>query len=356
MKKFKFIWSIGISFFVFGCSPSEISEEMKIPDVYKDDAIQEEIQPGSYGLLALDWVHHITEYFPLRLSYTYEELAMAEWIIEELIAMGFKDEEVIVTRFSHPDFNELTWSPFPSYLRVQHLKADGFFEEMTPRSYSQNVSVTLSGKSEKTIVLGAHYDSFLGQGASDNASGVALLLETIYRLRDYKPYYTLKFIFFGAEEVGLVGSLYFLSNLTQEERERIVFMINMDVLFDGDDLVVSTGYVYSLSWDRTIRENEKTRRVGEVVLELNENYGLELLLAPDLTLVPTDQLSFLSFDMPVAVIQGIHLEDYPYLFRGDVMNSYRDTIPFLKENFPGRMERSLEQFSKFLNRLLVSKH
>ena len=102
---------------------------------------------------------------------------------------------------------------------------------------SQNVVLTVPGASERTIIVGAHYDSPPDPGTSDNASGVALLMESAKRMMDYDNYYTIRYIFFGAEEVGLVGAAWNLHQMSEEERDNVVMMVNGDVLIEGPVLV-----------------------------------------------------------------------------------------------------------------------
>lgn len=64
-------------------------------------------------------------------------------------------------------------------------------------------------KSEEVVIAGAHLDSWHGAtGATDNASGVAVLLETarILAQSNVRPRRTIRFAFWDAEELGLAGS------------------------------------------------------------------------------------------------------------------------------------------------------
>jgi aminopeptidase YwaD len=100
-----------------------------------------------------------------------------------------------------------------------------------------------SEQPDSFIVFTAHYDH-LGQmgkdvyfpGANDNASGVAMLLNLAkyYSQPENKPKYSIAFIAFGAEEVGLIGSAYFTMH-PLFPLARIHFLINMDILGTGDE-------------------------------------------------------------------------------------------------------------------------
>jgi Zn-dependent M28 family amino/carboxypeptidase len=112
---------------------------------------------------------------------------------------------------------------------------------------SRNVlAQTRTGNPDKVVVAGAHLDSVpAGPGINDNGSGVATLLETAVRLGANPPVANaVRFAFWGAEEVGLVGSTTYVQGLSDEERSRIALYVNLDMVgspnagylvYDGDD-------------------------------------------------------------------------------------------------------------------------
>ena len=90
------------------------------------------------------------------------------------------------------------------------------------------------------LVVGAHYDTTPNtQGANDNGSGVASLMSVARDLADGPPLpFRLRFLLFGAEEVGLFGSSHYVGTLDQDEIDSIVAMINIDVPGSGRSLEV----------------------------------------------------------------------------------------------------------------------
>ncbi len=120
------------------------------------------------------------------------------------------------------------------------MSASGLIEDVT----SQNVIGTLYAKENKnntpTIVIGAHYDCVDTPGANDNASGTAAMLELARVLSQHEYDANIKFIAFGAEEVGLVGAYDFVENLDKNERKKIAAMINMDMVGVGDKVGIWT--------------------------------------------------------------------------------------------------------------------
>lgn len=91
-----------------------------------------------------------------------------------------------------------------------------------------NIVCTLPGKSPKKIVIGAHIDSWdIGQGAVDNGYGTAILLDVARLAAKYSPNndYTLEFVWYDGEELGLWGSRYHADT----HKDEIAAMINMDM-------------------------------------------------------------------------------------------------------------------------------
>ncbi len=88
----------------------------------------------------------------------------------------------------------------------------------------------------KRVIVGAHYDGVDTPAANDNASGAAVILEMAKALSDQKialPY-DIAFVSFGAEEIGLVGSEQYVYNLSREEKDSVIAMLNFDMVGVGD--------------------------------------------------------------------------------------------------------------------------
>jgi Zn-dependent M28 family amino/carboxypeptidase len=124
---------------------------------------------------------------------------------------------------------------------------DLVLDTKTETHRSRNVvAQTVSGSSDDVVVVGAHLDSVPeGPGINDNGSGVAAVLETALQLGS-EPGVTnaVRFAFWGAEEIGLVGSSEYIASLSPEERDAIALYLNFDMigspnpgylLYDGDD-------------------------------------------------------------------------------------------------------------------------
>ena len=102
------------------------------------------------------------------------------------------------------------------------------------------------GRTDRVVVSGAHLDSVIeGPGINDNGSGSAAQLEVALELAEsgVETRNAVRFIWFGAEEAGLVGSAFYVSELTKREVKNIAVMLNFDMVaspnagwfvYDGD--------------------------------------------------------------------------------------------------------------------------
>ena len=95
---------------------------------------------------------------------------------------------------------------------------------------SWNVAGEIPGRIEALVLLGCHYDGHdIAQGAEDPVSGTAALLEAARTFSAYggEPECTLRFVFWGIEEIGLLGSRAYVA-AHAGELDRVRFYFNMD--------------------------------------------------------------------------------------------------------------------------------
>ena len=105
---------------------------------------------------------------------------------------------------------------------------------------SYNVEPTKPAEKEDApiIAITGHFDSVIGApGANDNASGTAATMEMARAFKGFDLDVELRFINFGAEEVGLVGSRYYVEQLSEEEKERFMGVYNPDMVGTSDPYV-----------------------------------------------------------------------------------------------------------------------
>jgi hypothetical protein len=85
------------------------------------------------------------------------------------------------------------------------------------------------GDPNHVVVVDAHLDAIYGSGMLDNASGSAAILDIAQQLKNVTPRNKLRFIWFGGEELGLLGSKYYIGNLTPTEYSQIGYDLDADV-------------------------------------------------------------------------------------------------------------------------------
>lgn len=112
---------------------------------------------------------------------------------------------------------------------VASLLVDSVFEE---RETWNIISETKEGDPDNVVFLGAHLDSVqAGPGINDDGSGTAALLVILENLIKYKGFKNkVRFGWWGAEEVGLVGSLHYTSQLSADEANKIRYYFNYDMI------------------------------------------------------------------------------------------------------------------------------
>ena len=122
------------------------------------------------------------------------------------------------------------------------VKLDAHTDDLTSRNV---VAQTRTGSTENVVMLGAHLDSVPeGPGINDNGSGVAAVLETALQLGPSpRVANAVRFGFWGAEELGLLGSMRYVQSLDVDSLTDVALYLNFDMLaspnpayftYDGD--------------------------------------------------------------------------------------------------------------------------
>lgn len=106
------------------------------------------------------------------------------------------------------------------------------FHAVTKAMDSQNIiAETDSGNPDKIIMVGTHLDSGTeNSGMNDNASSSAALLETALVMQKTKLVNKLRFAWWTGEELGLLGSNYYVAHLSSAEKEKIKVYLNTEIL------------------------------------------------------------------------------------------------------------------------------
>lgn len=189
-----------------------------------------------------------------------------------------------------------------------------------------NIGGVLPGSGPRRLVVGAHVDHLgLGTGSSlapgqqavhngadDNASGVATMLAlaaALARVPATGRPYTVEFVAFGAEEMGLLGSKHYVAGLSADARAALVAMLNFDMVgrLQGDAVVVS-GVGTSSLWKGLLAEVASPLEVRPS----EDGFGA------------SDQASFYAAGLPVL-----------HFFSGTHADYHKPSDDLDRINFPG---------------------
>jgi Zn-dependent M28 family amino/carboxypeptidase len=91
------------------------------------------------------------------------------------------------------------------------------------------IAESKGGDKNHVVVVDAHLDAIYGAGMLDNASGSATILDVAEQMKNVQPLNKLRFIWFGGEELGLLGSAYYVNNLSSNELSHIGYDLDADV-------------------------------------------------------------------------------------------------------------------------------
>lgn len=95
--------------------------------------------------------------------------------------------------------------------------------------YVENLVVEKPGETKEIVVIGAHYDEAGGGcGAIDNWTGIVIIANLYKTLKPLTTKKTYKFVAFGQEEQGLIGSKAMADAIPKEARENYCAMVNLD--------------------------------------------------------------------------------------------------------------------------------
>jgi Zn-dependent M28 family amino/carboxypeptidase len=98
---------------------------------------------------------------------------------------------------------------------------------------SVNVMAETEGDNSRVVVVGAHLDSVeAGAGINDNGSGVAMILEMAmeFARNEVVPENQVRFVFWGGEELGLLGSMDYVTTMSESDHTQILANLNFDMV------------------------------------------------------------------------------------------------------------------------------
>ena len=166
---------------------------------------------------------------------------------------------------------------FLFHLKKERFNPDADFIEVgveaiyEPQYITRNIIAKLEGRSDSAIVFTAHYDHVgtMGKdvyfpGANDNASGTAAVLSLLKYFSDKENKHDLYFMFFSAEELGILGSTYYTENPGFPLSE-IKFLINLDMVGSGSKgIQVVNGSVHQNEFDLLRELNAQNEYLADI--------------------------------------------------------------------------------------------
>jgi len=246
---------------------------------------------------------------------------------------------------------------FNAFQQYSYFPRTEEFIASSPRGrvHSANIIAVKEGASAKRLIVGAHYDSApVGEGYSDNATGIGLLLETAARIKSLDTPYTIVFVAFGAEEKGLLGSRYYVRAMRGLERRATIGMIDLDAVAGGTALSVTSRFG-GPTWLR------------DDALTAAKSLGIPLGTSPPgkarpagVSMAPSDDAPFALEDIATAAFTATDwtADDTGLAATGEggrLWHSRQDTVAYLDSAYPGRVKRQLADLSRLLETLLTSK-
>ena len=186
------------------------------------------------------------------------------------------------------------------------------FEQVEKTVETANVIGIIKGKSDKSIIISAHYDH-LGEGenlyypgADDNASGIAALIELAEELaQNGNLNYTMIFLATTAEESGLLGSKYYVEQ-PDFDPEKVICNVDIDMISRCDDKHTDCKYLYCIG-------NNKFEMLDSLVREADKhfpNYIFDYSENDSDIFARSDGASFMKKGIPTLMFfSGFH-DDY----------------------------------------------
>ncbi len=162
---------------------------------------------------------------------------------------------------------------FPTVQISRQILPDSIFNieisvhnQLIKNHHARNLIAYISGQIDSFLVFTAHYDH-LGEmgkgvrfpGANDNGSGVTMVLNLAkhFAKSKKKPKYSMVFMFFSGEEMGLLGSSYYVEHPVFP-LSKIKFLVNLDMVGSGDKgIKVVNGTVYKAQFDSLVSINKE---------------------------------------------------------------------------------------------------
>jgi Iap family predicted aminopeptidase len=170
-------------------------------------------------------------------------------------------------------------------------------EQAVKHAPAPNVICTLPGSTGSQIIVGAHFDFVdRGKGVVDNWSGCSLLPSLFQSLKETPRHHTFIFIGFTNEEAGLVGSSFYVHQLSKEDRRNIQAMVNLD----------------SLGLSPT-KMDLADKKLAQALVTVASGANLPLTMMNVRNLGRSDSDSFQDKNIPSITIHSVTMANWPIL-------------------------------------------
>ncbi len=334
-------------------------------------------KPADYGSYGSDIAREIATKFPDRSAYSSGESQTGAYIEEKIKGLGY---DVEVQTFQGSGGSSANY--------VIKVPGTGFYCSQDDGSFVLE---------HRTAIIGTHYDAavlpeyieeveedeedededddedeteatepkYVFNGISDNASGTACIITALMAFKDYKNVaYDVWFVFFGAGTDNFAGAEAFYMSLSEEEKNSIDVMYDVDSLYAGDKVYASSGYK-SLISTRRYEMRRKLYQSYDVCFAntLYTNYGFDLYYNESGIKVDIDEdgnqdifneipktvSDFKVFDDRMIPI--VYFESYEYNFTK--MNQMKETKNLNLQDYGGVIRGTPADSVEFLDSVLI---
>jgi Zn-dependent M28 family amino/carboxypeptidase len=168
-----------------------------------------------------------------------------------------------------------------SQLRASGYRVTLKYVKLPRGKSTHNLIAEKQGRSTKVVVLGAHVDTKSpAPGANDNGSGVATLIELARVLKDADTLPTVRFVFFGGEEMSdknsnhhHYGSRAYVRSLSKTQRRRISGMVSVDMVGYGSVFNVRSMKVGPRTVVKSLQRSASRQKIKMPFLADKGRYG-----------------------------------------------------------------------------------
>lgn len=225
-----------------------------------------------------------------------------------------------------------------------------FVNAVSETRISSNVlAETPSGRNDRVVIVGAQLDSVrAGPGIQNNGSGSAAILEIALQMKELNivPRNKVRFAWWGAEESGLVGSQFYVDNLSKRDIKSIALNLNFDMI--GSPNFVRFVYDGDGS-DTSIAGPNGSQNIEQVFLNYFENDAGALPTEPTAFDGRSSYAPFITVGIPAGGLftgaEGIKTEEQAAIYGGTAGEQYDPCYHLACDTYDNISLEALDQMS-----------